>query len=126
MKLFNFSAWGHVLAAFVLGSIFLSAAAFTLTTTQMLFEYGVIGVSQLHYTWDSLFQLSSIMNGDLSGKHLLAVIISWILLACYIMANSVKAWIKSGIAHETLHFFCHAMIILDGHLQLAALEFFHS
>lgn len=122
MKLLNFAAWGHVIVALFLGTIFLCAAVFTLTTTQLLFEYGPIGVSQLHYGFDTLFQLNEVAHGELSGRHLVAVILAWILLACYTMANSAQRWHKAGIAHDGLQTFCHAMIILDGIANFAFLS----
>jgi hypothetical protein len=114
VKLLNVSAWGHVVIVLFFTGLLVIAAGFTLTTTQLLFEYGFVGVRQLHYGWDTLLQLNSAVRGEYTGMHLVAVILSWMLLACYLIANSVKKWVKSGIAHEGLEMFCHAMIILDG------------
>ena len=113
MKLLNINAWGHVLTALFFTGLLVVAAGFTLTTTQLLFENGFSGLQGLHYGWNTLLQLNSAVKGEYSGKHLVAVIISWMLLACYLIANSVKKWVKSGIAHEGLEIFCHAMIVLD-------------
>lgn len=122
MKLFNMNAWGHVLIAVFFGALLALAAGFTLLTTQLLFEYGFVGVSQLHYGWDILWQLNNAVHGEYSGTHLVAILISWILLACYMMASSLKKWVKSGIAHEGIAVFCHAMLVLDGIANWASLS----
>lgn len=121
MKLLNVSAWGLLGAALFLGAIFTMAAGFTLMTTQLLFIYGFASVNQLHYGWGVLAQIYSAVNGGYSGDNLLAVMLSWILLACYTIANSVKRWVKNGIAHEGIEFFCHFMILLDGIANWSAL-----
>lgn len=114
MKLLNMAAWGYVLGVLFFGAIFALAAGFTLMTTQLLFERGFVSVNDLHYSWGILWQLDNAVQGEYTGLHLIAVIASWVLLACYTIANSVKKWIKAGIAHEGLEIFCHAMVILDG------------
>jgi len=114
MKLLNMTAWGYLLGCLFFLGLFVLAAGFTLTTSQLLFIYGFIGVSQLHYGWGVLWQMYNAVNGQYSGTFLIAVIISWVLLGCYTIANSIKKWVKQGIAHEGLEFFCHGLLLLDG------------
>jgi len=114
MKLLNFDAWGHVLICLFFAGLFILAAGFTLTTTQLLFEHSFASVSELHYSWDILLQMDQAVHGAYSGKQLVAIILSWFLLGCYCIANTAKKWVKVGIAHEGLHLFCHAMMIFDG------------
>jgi hypothetical protein len=114
MKLMNVAAWGYALGCLFFAALFAMAAGFTLMTTQLLFEHGFVSMGQLHYGWDILWQLINAGHGDYSGLHLVAIVTSWILLACYTIANSIKRWVKSGIAHEGLEFACHAMMIIDG------------
>jgi hypothetical protein len=114
VKILNFEAWGHVLIVLFFAGIFILAAGFTLTTTQLLFMYGVVSPGALHYSWEVLLQLDQAIHGGYSGTQLIAVMLSWLLLGCYCIANTVKKWIKAGIAHDGLHLFCHAMMILDG------------
>jgi len=108
------AAWGYVLGVLFFGTILAVAAAFTLMTTQLLFLHGFVNMAQLRFSWDTLWQLYNSVHGEYSGWQLVAIVISWILLACYIIVNSIKTWIKIGIAHERLEIFCDAMIILDG------------
>jgi|SRR5580765_712194 len=114
MKLLNMVAWGYLGLALFFGALFALAAGFTLATTQLLFEHGFTTIGQVQYSWEILWQLYNATHGMYSGSRLTAIILSWILLACYTMANSVKKWIKGGIAHEGLEVLCHAMIMLDG------------
>jgi hypothetical protein len=114
VKLMNPSAWGYALGCLFFAALFALAAGFTLMTTQLLVEHGFVGMNQLTYGWSILWQLSDAGHGDYSGIHLVAIVISWILLACYMIANSVKKWVKAGIAHDGLEFVCHVLMIIDG------------
>src|SRR2546423_5344228 len=114
MKLLKFNASGHPAVALFLGTLLTLSAGFTLLTTQMLFIYGFVPISRLHYGWGVVGQLYGAVNGEYAGINMVAVVFSFILLACYMMANAIRKWVKAGIAHEGLEFFCHLMIVLDG------------
>lgn len=114
MRLLNVQAWTDLAKCLFFLVLLIAAAGFTLTTTQLLFMYGPVQASQIHYSWKIIWQLNNVANGQYSGMQLIAIIFSWILLAMYMMANSTKKWAKSGIAHESLEVFCDMMIALDG------------
>lgn len=114
MKLLNIQAWVHAGIALFFLVLLIAAAGFTLTTTQLLFIYGFVGVSQIHYSWEIIWQLNNVAHGEYSGLQLIGIIVSWILLAMYMIANSIRKWVKGGIAHAGLEIFCDGMIALDG------------
>lgn len=114
MKLLNIQAWADLGICLFFFVLLVAAAGFTLTTTQLLFMYGPVQASQIHYNWEIIWQLNNVANGQYSGTQLIAIIFSWILLAMYLIANSVQKWAKTGIAHQGLEVFCHIMITLDG------------
>jgi hypothetical protein len=114
MKLLNVSAWVEFGIFLFFLILLIAAAGFTLTTTQLLFMYGPVQASQIHYSWQIIWQLNNVANGQYSGLQLIAIIFSWILLAMYLMANSIQKWVKTGIAHGGIEIFCHGMIALDG------------
>lgn len=108
----RYSPYVDVAKGVFFGAVFLIAAGFTLETTQALFMHQ--NANNLAIQWDIFMQIPDALQGKYTGSFLDAILWSWVLLSCYIIASSLKRWVNNGIAEEGLEIFCHIMIGLDG------------
>jgi hypothetical protein len=108
----KFVPWVEIGKCLFFGSIFVIAAGFTLETTQALFMHQ--NPNNIGINWSVFLQIPDALQGKYTGSMLDAILWSWVLLACYVIAKSIKHWVKTGVAEEGLELFCHLLIGLDG------------
>lgn len=108
----KFNPWADIGKGLFFGAVFLIAAGFTLETTQALFMHQ--NANDIGLNWAVFTQIPDALQGKYTGAFLDAVLWSWVLLSCYIIAKSIKRWVSNGLAEEGLELFCHLLIGLDG------------
>lgn len=99
-------------AAF-LGTIWVCTSGFAILTDESLLHLG--NGSTVRLSTDVFFQLFDLLQGKYQGRDIIVVLGAWIIVAAYVLFNSIDAMVEDGLVDSSAKTFVMIIIAFDSY-----------